>query len=278
MPTAAPAARAEESGAAGRTLETMTDDVVLFRAEAGVASLTLNRPAHGNAMSLELMDALLAGIRAAEADANCHVLVIRGAGRVFCGGGDLHDLARAGQDDQLQHRMVTTLQDSMYALAASRLVVIGVVGGAAAGAGLGLVLNSDIVLASERASFHGAYGAIGLTPDAGVSYLLPGAIGAKRASTMLLAGAPVSAARAHEWGLVAELLEPDQLDARADELAARLSTGAAQALGTTKRLLGAPALAGYRAHLDDEARQITAISTHPDTQSRIRALIEKATK
>jgi 2-(1,2-epoxy-1,2-dihydrophenyl)acetyl-CoA isomerase len=140
------------------------------------------------------------------------------------------------------------------------------------------VLNTDIVLASIKASFHGAYGAIGLTPDAGVSYLLPAAIGSKRASAMLLAGVPVPAAQAHEWGLVAELLEPEQLDTRADELAARLATGAAQALGTTKRLLGAPALAGYRAHLDDEAREITAISTHPDTQARIRSLIDRASK
>jgi len=256
----------------------MTDDVVLFRVEAGVASLTLNRPAQGNAMSLELMEALLAAIQDAEANVSCQVLVIRGAGRVFCGGGDLNDLARAGEDDELQNRMVTALQDAMYALAASRLVVVGVVGGAAAGAGLGLVLNADIVLASTKASFHGAYGAIGLTPDAGVSYLLPGAIGTKRAATMLLAGAPVSATTAHEWGLVAELLEPDQLDARADELATKLATGAAQALGTTKRLLGAPTLAGYRAHLKDEAREITDISTHPDTQARIRSLIDRATK
>jgi 2-(1,2-epoxy-1,2-dihydrophenyl)acetyl-CoA isomerase len=256
----------------------MTDDVVLFSIHAGVASLTLNRPANGNAMSLELMESLRQAIQEAEADASCTVLVVRGAGRVFCGGGDLNDLARAGQDDALQQRMVTALQDAMYALAASRLVVISAVGGAAAGAGLGLVLNTDIVLASTKASFHGAYGAIGLTPDAGVSYLLPAAIGRTRASTMVLAGAPVLAAQAMEWGLVSEVVDPDQLDARADELAARLSTGASHALGTTKKLLGAPALAGYRAHLDAEAREITAISTHPDTQARIRSLIDRATK
>lgn len=254
----------------------MTDDVVLLSVEGGVASITLNRPGHGNAMSLEVMDRLLATVAEAEADASCHVLVIRAAGRVFCGGGDLNDLSRAGEDDALQHRMVTALQDGMYALAASRLVVIAAVQGAAAGAGLGLVLNTDIVLASTKASFHGAYGAIGLTPDAGVSYLLAAAIGSKRASTMLIAGAPVPATQAHEWGLVAEVLEPDDLDRRATELASRLAGGAAHAFGTTKRLLGAPALAGYRAHLDEEAREITAISTHPETQQRIRALVEKS--
>lgn len=256
----------------------MSDDDVLFTIEADVASITLNRPAHGNSLNVELLGGLLRAIRDAEADSTCTVLVIRGAGRVFCGGGDLNDLARAGQEVELQHRMVTALQDAMHALAASRLVVISVVGGAAAGAGLGVVLNSDIVLASTQASFHGAYGAIGLTPDAGVSYLLPAAIGPKRAAGMLLTGNPVGAAQAYEWGLVTELLEPEQLDARADELAARLSTGAAQALGTTKRLLGAPALAGYRAHLDDEAREISAISTHADTQARIRSQLLKSTK
>jgi 2-(1,2-epoxy-1,2-dihydrophenyl)acetyl-CoA isomerase len=256
----------------------MTEPVVLVAIDAGIASITLNRPALGNAMSLEMMDALLAAIRDADADAHCHVAVLRGAGRVFCGGGDLNDLSRAANDDALKQRMVTALQDAMFAFAASRLVVIAAVGGAAAGAGLGLVLNADIVLASTRASFHGAYGAIGLTPDAGVSYLLPAAIGSKRASTMVLTGTPASAADALAWGLVAEVLEPETLDARADEVAARLVAGPTQVLGPTKKLLAAPALAGYRAHLDDEAASITSYAAHPDTQRRIRALIDKAPK
>jgi len=256
----------------------MTEPVVLLSIDAGVASITLNRPANGNAMSLEVMESLLAAIRDAEADPDCHVAVVRGAGRVFCGGGDLTDLSRAAGDAALQQRMVTALQDAMFALAASRLVVIAAVGGAAAGAGLGLVLNADIVLASTWASFHGAYGAIGLTPDAGVSYLLPLAIGRTRAATMVLTGAPASAADALAWGLASEVLEPDALDARADELAARLVDGPTQVLGPTKKLLSAPALAGYRAHLDEEAVSITGYAAHPDTQLRIRALIEKSAK
>jgi 2-(1,2-epoxy-1,2-dihydrophenyl)acetyl-CoA isomerase len=256
----------------------MTDPVVLFSLDAGVASITLNRPAQGNAMSLEVMEALLAAIRDAEAQPDCHVIVLRGAGRVFCGGGDLNDLARAAGDAALQQRMVTALQDAMFALTASRLVVVAAVGGAAAGAGLGLVLNADIVLASTRASFHGAYLAIGLTPDAGVSYLLPAAIGSKRASAMVLTGAPASAADALAWGLVSEVLEADALDARADELAAGLVSGPTQVLGATKQLLGASALAGYRAHLDAEAVSITSYASHPDTQKRIQALIQKASK
>lgn len=256
----------------------MTEPVVLLTVDSGVAAITLNRPAVGNAMSLEVMEALLQAIRDAESRPECHVIVLRGAGRVFCGGGDLNDLARAAGDAALQQRMVTALQDAMFALAASRLVVVAAVGGAAAGAGLGLVLNADIVLASTRASFHGAYLAIGLTPDAGVSYLLPAAIGSKRASAMVLTGAPVGADDARAWGLVSEVLEPEALDSRADELAARLVNGPTQVLGATKQLLGASALAGYRAHLDAEAVSITGYASHPDTQERIRGLIEKATK
>ncbi|WP_298226301.1 enoyl-CoA hydratase/isomerase family protein [Gryllotalpicola sp.] len=255
----------------------MTEPVVLFSIDAGVASITLNRPAVGNAMSRELTESLLRAIRDAEADPDCRVVVLRGAGRVFCGGGDLNEIARKGGDAQMR-RMVTTLQDTMFAFAASPLIIIAAVGGAAAGAGLGLVLNTDIVLASTRASFHGAYGAIGLTPDGGVSYLLPAAIGSKRASAVLLTGSPASAADALAWGLVAEVLEPDALDARADELAARLVAGPTQVFGPTKKLLGAPALAGYRAHLDAEAESVTGYAAHPDTQKRIRALLEKAGK
>lgn len=256
----------------------MTDPVILFSRDAGVASITLNRPALGNAMSIELMEALLRSVRDAEADPACHVIVLRGAGRVFCGGGDLNDLSRAGSDAELQERMVTALQDTMFALASSRLILISAVQGAAAGAGLGLVLNTDIVLASRKASFHGAYGAIGLTADAGVSYLLPAAIGSKRASAMILTGTPASAADAHAWGLVSELLEPEALDARADELGAKLANGPTQVLGPAKALLGAPTLAGYRAHLDEEAASITGFAGHPDTQRRIRALLEKSAR
>ncbi len=253
----------------------MTDDVVLFRVEAGVASITLNRPDHGNAMSLELMEALGRAVGDADADPDCHVAVVRGAGRVFCGGGDLRDLARAGADPELQHRMVTALQDTMFAIAASRIVYVAAVNGAAAGAGLGLVLNTDLVVASTRARFLGAYGAIGLSPDAGVSALLPLAIGRARASAMLLSGLALDAERAEQWGLVHEVVEPQQLDARADEFAARLASGATQALGPTKKLLGAATLGGYRAQLEAEATSITAMSTHGDTQHRIRSLTQK---
>ena len=256
----------------------MTDDVVLLTVEAGVASITLNRPAQGNAMSLEVMESLQRAVQDAEADPSCSVAVIHGSGRVFCGGGDLGDLSKAADHSDVKVRMVTALQDTMFAIAASRLVVISAVNGAAAGAGLGLVLNTDIVLASSRASFHGAYGAIGLSPDAGVSYLLPLAIGAKRAAAVLLTGARVSAEDAFAWGLVAQLHEPEEVDAHADELARHLASGAVQALAPTKKLLNAPALAGYQAHLDLERDGITGLAPHPDTQARIQALMTKAPK
>ncbi|MFC5502723.1 enoyl-CoA hydratase/isomerase family protein [Lysinimonas soli] len=254
----------------------MTEPLVITAIDTGVASLTLNRPALGNAMSIEMLETLLQGLRDAEADPDCRVAVLHATGRVFCGGGDLHDLARAGEDEELRQRMVTVLQDGMYAFAASPLVVICAVNGAAAGAGLGLVLNTDLVLASSRATFLGAYGAIGLSPDAGVSYLLPPAIGSKRAAAMLLAGRPVTAQEALDWGLVAELVEPDEVDSRADEWARRLADGPSHVLAATKRLLGAERLAGYRAHLDAEAADITGFAAHPDTRARIAALLEKS--
>ena len=252
----------------------MTDDVVLLTRAAGVASITLNRPAHGNALSLEVMEGLARAFQDAEADPACTVAVVHGTGRVFCGGGDLADLARAGDDPELKLRMVTTLQNTMFAIASSRLVVISAVNGAAAGAGLGLVLNTDVVLASSRASFHGAYAAIGLSPDAGVSSLLPRAIGAQRASAMMLTGARLSAEDAVGWGLVAQL--HDDVDAAADELALQLAGGATQSLAPTKKLLNAPALEGYRAHLDRERQEISALSAHPDTRARILALVTRS--
>ena len=256
----------------------MTEPLVVLANEAAFARLTLNRADQGTAMSVELLGVLLRALRDAEADPECRVAVLHGSGRVFCGGGDLNDLARAASDAELQRRMVTTLQDTMYAVAASPLVVISAVNGAAAGAGLGLVLNTDLVLASSRATFLGAYGAIGLSPDAGVSYLLPPAIGSKRAAAMLIAGRPVTAQEALDWGLVTELVDPDEIDDRADEWARRLASGPSHVLAATKRLLGAGSLTGYRAHLDAEAGAITGFAGHPDTQARIAALLAKSTR
>ena len=115
--------------------------------------------------------------------------------------------------------------------------VVAAVQGAVAGAGLAVILNADVVVAAKPTKFLTAYAGIGLTPDCGVSYLLPRAIGQQRALELALTGRVIGADEALAWGLVSSVVEPDALDAAAEELAARIATGAIAALGDAKRLI-----------------------------------------
>jgi 2-(1,2-epoxy-1,2-dihydrophenyl)acetyl-CoA isomerase len=241
----------------------------------GVLQVALNRPAEANALSIPLARELKLVVAEAESDPGCHVLVLSGNGTFFCAGGDVKGMAAAPDRVAFLHELAGTMHEVMLGLGNSRLVVVAVVDGPAAGAGLGLVLNADIVLITPRASFVSAYGKVGLTPDCGVSYLLPRVIGERRAAAVLLAGQPIDARQALEWGLANELCEVDAVEARVQELCARLTGGATQALGPTKRLLNGD-LSPYANHLAAEAESIAGISAHPDSSARITAFAERS--
>jgi 2-(1,2-epoxy-1,2-dihydrophenyl)acetyl-CoA isomerase len=238
--------------------------------------LTLNRPNEANALSIPLAEEFHAAIREAEADPGCHILILQGSGKFFCAGGDVVGMAGSNDPAEFLRILVGKMHTGILALARSSLVTIAAVHGPAAGAGLGLVLNADFVVASPQASFLSAYAGIGLTPDCGVSYLLPQMIGPRRAAEVCLAGRAVSAQEALDWGLVNELVEEPELQARVQEVAEKLSGGASQILGPTKRLLNAERLSAYAAHLDDEARTIASIVSNADAQNRIAAFAERS--
>jgi pyruvate dehydrogenase E2 component (dihydrolipoamide acetyltransferase) len=145
----------------------------------------------------------------------------------------------------------------MLHLARLNAPVIAAVNGTAAGAGLGLVLVADLAIAARGAKFAPAYTAVGLTPDAGCSFLLPRAIGYKRAMELLLTNRVLDSERALEWGLVNQVVEDDQLPEAAAALAARLAAGATGAFGAVKRLM-AESAAGLEAHFARESRSMAA--------------------
>ncbi|MFQ4149663.1 enoyl-CoA hydratase/isomerase family protein [Arthrobacter sp. LAPM80] len=251
---------------------------ILVRRDGPLVWLTLNRPAEANAISTLMSQEFITAIEEAEADASCHVLILQGAGKYFCAGGDVAMMAGAADPAGFLGQLAATMHEALLLLAASRLVTIAVVQGVAAGAGLGLVLNSDIVLASPRAGFLTAYGAVGLTPDCGVSYLLPMVVGPRRATQMSLLGGTVGAAQALQWGLVSEIVEETGLIQRAAELGEQLGSGATQVLGPTKRLLAGRRASDYAAHLADEAATITTMIAHPQTHKSIAAFVAQRGK
>jgi 2-(1,2-epoxy-1,2-dihydrophenyl)acetyl-CoA isomerase len=145
-----------------------------------------------------------------------------------------------------------------------------------AGGGLGHMLVADVVIASERATFASRYSDIGLTPDCGVSTLLPEAVGVRRALELTLTSRRLSAAEALEWGLVAEVVPPDALHARAHEVASGWLAGATAAFGQTKRLMHAGLGRRFQDALDDEARTIGAAFETPYAQRAIAAFAAAA--
>lgn len=237
--------------------------------------LTLDRPSEANALSIPLAGEFAAALALAESDPDCHVLILQGAGRYFCAGGDVAGMAESEDKGGYLLDLAGAMHEVVLAMARSRLVIIAAVHGPAAGAGLGLVLNADFVLVAPEATFLSAYAGVGLTPDCGVSYLLPQTVGPRRAAQMCLGGRVATAREAVEWGLAGELVETSELYERARELGESLAAGATQTLGPTRYLLTSDRLSAYADHLEDELGTISSLGSNPDTMQRITAFAER---
>ena len=248
---------------------------VSFHADDGVGTITLDRPEAGNAVNLQLARDLHTAALAAEADPEVKVVVMRGGGRSFCVGGDLK--AFAARENLPAHlREVTAhLHAAIVALARMDAPVVVGVQGSAAGAGLGLAVGGDIVIAGESARFVVAYTKIGLNPDGGTSYLLPRLVGLRRAQELTLANTPVDAPTALEIGLVTRVVPDDQIDEAVDVTARALAAGAKHAQGEAKRLLRTSLDESLALHLEAEAAAIVRSAERADAREGITAFLEK---
>ena len=207
---------------------------LLQDASDGVVTLTLNRPDSLNALDAALRRELLAAIKSARTDDSTRVVVLTGAGRGFCAGADL----RGGPGERDFRRVLTDEYNPLItALREMPKPVVAAVNGVAAGAGVSLALAADLVVAADDARFVPAFNRIGLVPDSGLARTLVRAVGRHRALEILLGERQLTAAAAHEMGLVAAVVPADRLATATRELAARLAAGPVAAIALTKRLL-----------------------------------------
>src|SRR5690606_11670194 len=213
------------------------------------------------AMAAELREAIH------EASAS-RVILIDAEGGTFCGGGDIREVAAAPDPARCIGDLANAFHEALLALLQSPAVVITAINGAVAGGGLGLVLCADVVIASDKARFLTAYDRLGVTPDSGVTALLPRMIGLARALDMTVTGREIDAATALAWGLVSRVVPHDDLAAEADTLARAIAAGPVDHLVATRRLYRTPA-PDLAIRLDDEARLIAVATTHPETAVRI---------
>ena len=240
-----------------------------------VAFLTMSRPDAANTMNLQFGREFLAAVFAIEAASGVRAVVLTGEGKNFCFGGDLKGMVVSGADVVAYlSELTTNLHAGMALLARLDAPVIAAVNGTAAGAGLGLVLAADLAVAARSAKFAPAYLGVGLTPDAGCTFLLPRAVGYKRAMELLLTNRVLDAQQALDWGLVNQVVDDGNLTEAATALASRLAKGPTGAFGALKRLLG-EAEPGFEAQLARESRSISARGTTNEGREGIAAFLEK---
>ena len=252
-----------------------TTTEVLTAVHDGVFTMTLNRPQQLNAIGLVAAAQLLAAIHDAESHPDVRVVVIRGSGKGFCAGGDVHAMAAADDAPAFLDELTGTLHAAILALSSLSKPVIAVVHGVAAGAGLGLMLSADVVIASDDAKFVAAYARVGLTPDAGASVLVPAAVGTTRSLDFFLNTRSLDAATAAEWGMITRHVPAAQLDAEADAQAKTFASDASGARGRTRVLLRSSVNRDLIQALSLEARTIALQSGTPAARALISAFVER---
>ncbi len=240
----------------------------------GVATLTLDRPAALNALTVGLKETLRSTLEELGRDDSVRAIILTGAGRAFCAGQDLRERLEPVAlpiADEIRARY------NPLGLAMLRLPkpIIGAINGVAAGAGVSLALACDVRIATESASFALAFGRIGLLPDTGATWLLPRLVGSARAMELALLDEPLTAEAAAAIGLVARVVPADQLAGEAMSLAQRLAAAAPRAIAATKAALLASWDVDLETQLETEARLQGELGETADHQEGIAAFLER---
>lgn len=244
----------------------MQDDGIIDVRDGNIRRITIHRPTSANALNLETATALRDSLHSAAAE-GAAVLVLSGGERFFSAGGDLRAMVESGNPQEYVRRLAETLHDGLSVIAESKTIFVAAVRGTAAGAGLGLVLNADVSLCSQSSRFRAAYGAAGLTPDMGLSALLPRAIGEVRAGRLLLLNEQVDAETAFAWGMVSGVVRDSEFDGHVAGVVAALVS--MPAVNATKKLLFDGRGRTLAEQMGAEADLISTMVTTPDAQHRI---------
>jgi 2-(1,2-epoxy-1,2-dihydrophenyl)acetyl-CoA isomerase len=240
--------------------------------EGAVLTITLNRPDVLNAFNVAMHRALAAALEEAGAD-EIRAVVITGAGRAFCVGQDLTEFRDASGD--IGGHLRATYHPNIRAIRALEKPVLAVVNGPVAGAGLSLAAACDMRIADDGATFIPAFVNIGLVPDSGGTFFVTRIVGPARAFEWFCSGRRLTAAEAHQWGVVSEVVARAELPERAASLAAELAALPTRAIGMTKRLLDSATASTLGEQLEREAESQAAATQSQDFKEGVAAFLEK---
>ena len=253
----------------------MSETVKVEKAGA-IAKLVLNRPAAYNALDAEMVEALATSLTTLARDDTVRGLVITGAGKAFCSGGDLrwvtaHPQGAAGAF----HALAARFHLAVLEIRRMAKPVVAALNGVAAGGGFSLALACDFRVMAESAALRQAYTASGLSIDGGGTFTLPRLVGGARALEIVAFDPPIPARQALEWGLATKVVAVGAVVDEAVALAARIAAGSLHSYGLSKRLLGDAFDTPLEAQLEREREALAACGAHADGQEGLRAFGEK---
>lgn len=211
---------------------------IQLQIEGPIARLVLNRPDSGNAIDLELAQELMHALHACEHHSELRAIILTGAGRLFCAGGDLKAIEAQGeQRPRYVRELLANLHECISIIARIAPPVIAAINGTAAGAGFALACACDLLVAARSARFVMAYTRVGLTPDGSSTWYLPRLVGYHRALALTLLNDEISAETLQTWGVVLDVVDDEDLERHVAALAQRLADGSPRAAAGAKRLL-----------------------------------------
>ncbi len=253
--------------------------VLLHLYADGVARITLNRPDAANGLNLELLQALQDVVLRVHGDPRVRALLITGAGKNFCAGGDVHTFLSKGEGlPDYIHVVTTCLQNVASGLIRLKAPVITAVQGfAAGGGGMGLVCSSDLVVAAESAKFLTGATRVAMVPDAGVSVTLTQLVGLRKATELLMLNPVIDAAEALRLGLITRVVPDAELADAALAIARQCAAGAPAAMAHTKRLLWSGVGRSVEQAMPEENSTQATLCGTSDALEGLAAVIEKRT-
>jgi len=220
----------------------MSFETVNYELQENVAVITMNRPDALNALSLQLTKDLREAIRKA-VDDKARAVILTGAGRAFCSGGDLREMQamwkREGRIEAFLEEPLKALHDVILLIRETPIPFVAAVNGVCAGAGTNFALACDLVFAAEGATFNEAFVRIGLSPDCGGSFFLPRAVGEKLAAELFMTGGTIDANRAAQIGMINRIVSASKLMSEVTAVAQKLALAPTASIGRIKRMLNA---------------------------------------
>lgn len=254
----------------------MTYETIRYEVKDAVATITLNRPEVYNALDLALGRDLFHAALAADEDPAVRCIVVTGAGKAFCAGGDVKAFAD-GLDriGLLLEELTTYVHGAISRLCRTPKPVVMAVNGVAAGGGMSLALSGDLVVAAESASFTMAYAKIAASPDGSSSYFLPRLIGLRRALTLHYTNRVLFAREAMDWGLVSRVHTDADFPGAVAALARELAQGPTLAFGRAKALFHQSTQESLETQMELEAQAIAASGHTDDFRNAVLAFSRK---